>query len=663
MALILANTKFRSPKKKFMVEHFGITERLSSGDVFDSILKLKFQDFHVREIDSDGQVLFLDELISRSDVATEVESKKILVDAAYQSLGAEFVIQMDAECEIAKLVSEEDMLELKAFLRSGIDESKPFCVMASSKLNESKDNRKQFHDTIRRFYGEFLVTDTLESDEGRSIRVWIKKFQQQEQLKYKQEALAATGGQAHSRGKKRSKPSSSARDNSGISVGVMMKDPWPKDRADYLHFRMYKENRDTAEAIQSIARCLRIPPKSFQFCGTKDRRGITVQSVSVYRISEEALKRALLHSSWDKAVRVSHLEYKEYPNKIGRSRGNQFEICLRRVSSTISRGDIDSLFENLKKVGFLNYYGLQRFGTRAVRTHQIGGLLLKGDWKGVVDALLSPEADNRKDSVSVNIDGSNERNEWRSLYAEGKLEQAHEMCPSFLYIEKSLLRALHQSGQSNNYLNAIQALPPATCHMYLHSVQSLAFNFALSHRIRQHGMKVVVGDLVATRLYEKEDNNNEDEEDGSNIVSIETEEEAALHSIYDVVLTLVGDSVRIPPNLEKFYNEFFKSNFGFESQILQNKSLPQIVQLRGAYRKAIQRPDNMEWNLIENVADEQVLIKSDVDKLKQSQELEEASGVTSSPSDCDCNAVVFKCDLRSGVYLTMALREVSAVRE
>ena len=631
----------------------GISERLSNGDLFASVLKLKYQDFHVREIDLNGEVIFLDELITRNEVANEAELKKSQLEAAYDSLGESFSMKGDAEAAISELVSDEDMCELKGFLGSEISETRPFCVMGSGKLNESKENRKQFHDTMRKYFGEFLVTDTLESEGGRSIRVWIKKFHEEEQVKYKKEALG--GGGDFSRGKKRSKPTSA-----GVSVGVMMKDPWPKDRPDYMHFRLYKENRDTAEAIQSIARCLRIPPKSFQFCGTKDRRGITVQSVSVYRISEEAFKRAMLHSAWDKAVRVSHFEYRDYPNKIGRSSGNQFEVCLRQVDANFSKEQIDCLFCNLQKVGFLNYYGLQRFGTRSVRTHHVGGLLLKGDWKGVVDLLLSPEADNRKDTTAVVPTGaSGERNEWRKLYAEGDIEKAHELCPSYMYIEKSLLRALHQSGQATNYLNAIQALPPATCHMYLHSVQSLAFNFALSQRIKTFGLKVVVGDLVVNNSPSAQD---DEEEVALNVCRISSEEEAGRFSIYDVVLTLVGDSVEIPKNMEIFYNEFFLSNFGFESSLLKNedKSLPQIVQLKGAYRKIVQKPSHLEWTIYDQItSDDRILIQSDVDKLKPRDDSVELSANTQEPT----TAVVFKCNLNSGVYLTMALREVSLVRE
>ena len=49
----------------------------------------------------------------------------------------------------------------------------------------------------------------------------------------------------------------------------------------YLHFTLYKENMETSEAIAHLANKCRTNEKYFGFAGTKDRRGRTVQRVSV----------------------------------------------------------------------------------------------------------------------------------------------------------------------------------------------------------------------------------------------------------------------------------------------------------------------------------------------------------------------------------------------
>jgi tRNA pseudouridine13 synthase len=595
-------------------------------------MRRRFQDFHVRELDLDGNPEYLDALLNRASIADEFKESADQVDSLYSSIGHEFNFPSAFMEKVTPLVTADDLSTLTEFLRTPVDDSNPFCVLPSSQLNDDKDNRKAFHGVIREFFGSILSTDTLEEGDSRSIRVWIKKFHESEQTKYKQESL----------GNKRPRTD---RNNSGVSVGVMMKNPWPKDRPDHLHFRLYKENRDTAEAIQSLARCLRIPPKSFSTCGTKDRRGITVQSVSVYRISIETMKRAILHPSWDNAVRVSHFEYKSYPNKIGRSGGNRFSICLRRIDPNFSNEQINSLFEQLKSKGFLNYYGLQRFGTRKVRTHHVGGLLMAQNWKGVVDALLSPEADACIQTSDSSSPQQASRLEWRFEYANGNIEKALELCPPFMYIEKSLLRALHISGQSSNYLNAIQSLPSSNVQLYLHAVQSLVFNAVLSERVKRHGLQVMIGDLV--------------EVDG--VVSVvETEEDKSKYSIHNVVLSLVGNAVQISPLMESSYESFLTEKFNVSLEHMRSPDLPPLLQLKGAYRNILAQARNLEWAVHENVSDQDVLIKSDVDILS---EREPTLPNQTSSSGLSYKAVKFDCDLASGVYLTMALREITEASE
>jgi tRNA pseudouridine13 synthase len=392
--------------------------------------------------------------------------------------------------------------------------------------------------------------------------------------------------------------------------------------------------------------------------------------VSVYRISIETMRKALLHSSWDNAVRIGHLEYKSFGLKIGSAGGNHFRIALRYIPESVNRESIDSLFTQLAHKGFLNYYGLQRFGTRSVRTHHVGGLLLAQNWRGAVDVLLSPAADERqKTSERISTDESADRSHWRTEYAQGNIKEAYELCPSYLYIEKSLLRALHMSGQTGNYLNAIQALPTSTCHLYLHAVQSLVFNEALSERIRRHGLRVVVGDLVAVSGGSKRQREGADEDaDGAEddgkveeVKIIESQEEAERYTIHDVVLTLVGNTVQVPPNMTDFYATVFRDRFDCPIESLSGGNLPNFIQLRGAYRKIVQKASNLKWQIFDSVSDSDVLIKSDVDVLRTDPVESPPEPVVTDPESKRYKAVVFECDLNSGVYLTMALREVTEI--
>lgn len=53
---------------------------------------------------------------------------------------------------------------------------------------------------------------------------------------------------------------------------------------------------------------------------------------------------------------------------------------------------IQSAMEDLERLGFLNYFGLQRFGTTSVNTHSVGLALLKSEWKEAAMLILKPRA-------------------------------------------------------------------------------------------------------------------------------------------------------------------------------------------------------------------------------------------------------------------------------
>ncbi|KAL4708733.1 hypothetical protein ACJJTC_002568 [Scirpophaga incertulas] len=67
--------------------------------------------------------------------------------------------------------------------------------------------------------------------------------------------------------------------------------------------------------------------------------------------------------------------------------GNRFQIALRNV--TAPEETIETACKQLVEKGFLNYYGLQRFGTRiGVPTYQIGLKLLLGQYQEAIELIL-----------------------------------------------------------------------------------------------------------------------------------------------------------------------------------------------------------------------------------------------------------------------------------
>ena len=117
-----------------------------------------------------------------------------------------------------------------------------------------------------------------------------------------------------------------------------------------------KENLNTADAAQRLARFAGLRERDISYAGLKDRNAIARQWFSLH-----LLNREVDWASWnDPALRLLRVERHNRKLRRGAHRGNRFDIVLRDV-----RGDIDALTERLQRIGgqgVPNYFGEQRFG-------------------------------------------------------------------------------------------------------------------------------------------------------------------------------------------------------------------------------------------------------------------------------------------------------------
>lgn len=178
---------------------------------------------------------------------------------------------------------------------------------------------------------------------------------------------------------------------------------WPKHIPQFVHFLMYKESLDTMEACYKVADCLRMKVDNFAYAGknpvlmlvvqgyihqfligVKDKRAKTTQWVSVRKVPPEKL---LKRTKPMRNVKIGNICFKNKPLKLGKLKGNRFRIALRNV--TADDDTINKAMESLNVNGFINYYGMQRFGNdKEVPTFLIGVKLLQGNFKEVITYFL-----------------------------------------------------------------------------------------------------------------------------------------------------------------------------------------------------------------------------------------------------------------------------------
>ena len=555
-------------------------------------------------------------------------------------------------------------------------------TVRSAVIND-RELRGKIHQAVRRIFSSRLETST--DDDG---------------------GIIISAASTSTKNGRATKPNGAWQDRHPQKKGKL---GWQELGGEYLHFTLYKENKDTMEVISYLARQTKIRPQSFQFAGTKDRRGVTVQRVSVYRVYADrmaGLNRTLRGS------KIGGYEYHPCGLELGELKGNEFIITLRdcsfpsvEVSPPETKVELISALvreavEQLGNKGFLNYYGLQRFGTFSTRTDTIGLKMLKGDFEGAVNAILdfSPEAlaaaQDPLSSMSgndlVSSDDKARAHALHSFKTTGKIHPAIDDLPKKFSAESSIIRHLGGGDRSRDYLGALQTVPRNLRLMYVHAYQSLVWNVAAGERWKRYGEQVTEGDLVLVDEHKnkvgKEANMDDVDADGEVIIkpaaddsatSAEdmfiraralSKEEAAsgVYSIFDVVLPSPGYDVLYPANnMAEFYQTFMASERGGGLDPYDMRRKWKDVSLSGSYRKVLARPENCSFEVREYVHEDEQFVQTDLQKLEgKARNSAEDSSVPVQPQvhpegeKAAKIAVILTLQLGSSQYATMALREL-----
>jgi tRNA pseudouridine13 synthase len=151
-------------------------------------------------------------------------------------------------------------------------------------------------------------------------------------------------------------------------------------------------------AIKILARAIGTKEKFFGVSGNKDKRAVTTQRVSTFANHWNALARVELGEN----LRIGNLEYCDEEVKMGSHSGNQFVITLRGVQQEVTDSLISSRIDQLRALGFINYFGLQRFGSATdTGTHRIGLCMLKQDYEQAVKLILGLRDDRHTEEAEA----------------------------------------------------------------------------------------------------------------------------------------------------------------------------------------------------------------------------------------------------------------------
>lgn len=434
---------------------------------------------------------------------------------------------------------------------------------------------------------------------------------------------------------------------------------WAELGGEHLHFSLLKENKDTMEVISFISSRLGMKPRSFAFAGTKDRRGVTVQRVSVFRKNAEQICH-LNRDMW--GSKIGDFTYEKHALELGDLTGNEFHITLRDCQFpgadnlddegklALANKVVGGAVQSIQSHGFLNYYGLQRFGTYLIGTDEIGKLILKNDYKGAVDAILSysPECLSAgQDPDFVTSDGKPlsrddiARAKAIDIFkATGRAKEALDKLPRKFSAESTIIRHLERGDRKTDYMGAILQINRNLRLMYVHAYQSLVWNHAVSERWAQSGDKVVEGDLVLVEANADKPEVEELDQNGEVVVlpaaddtAVSTDdmfqrarplsaEEAASgkFSIFDIVLPTPGYDIEYPLNaIGDFYKTFMGSERGGGLDPANMRRAQKDFSLSGSYRKIMGTVGNdVTYEVKAYTEDNEQMVETDLDRINKS---------------------------------------------
>jgi len=674
-------------------------------EVLEGVLKQRYSDFIVNEILPNGNVVHLTSTKAPRPKQQKAANNSVQVADAPSngeevSQGGEPASELvqqngkgrDSEQKVESLpdVAEADREKLVGYFNE--DAVKDILKLYHS-IKEHPTKKAHEHPTVRT---DFTTDRSVRSQIHQHIREVFKSTI--ESSTDHDGVLILKAANMNSRGKQQGN-SWNRPQNKNQRPGKL---GWLDRGGEYLHFTIYKENKDTMEVVSWLTRNLKCNAKNFQFAGTKDRRAVTTQRCSAYRIEAERLEA---QNKTLRGSKVGDFEYHQQGLELGDLSGNEFVITLRDCKILNAENtpiDLDSFtqelqtrMQSLHSNGYLNYYGQQRFGTFSTRTDVIGRYILQENFQAACDAILEFQQDalaaaQQPDSTATI--GQDDKNRALAIHTwrkDGTLNAALDILPRKFSAEAQLMR--HLAKQSGDYLGALMTIQRNLRLMYVHAHQSYIWNMVATNRMKLYGSKVVAGDLVL--VHEHKDkaipssddtttNDTTTDADGEQIIAPAPHDRATApsdvferarplsaaeassnaYTIFDIVLPQPGYDILYPANASgTYYETFMATPAGGQLDPHNMRRKHREFSLSGSYRKVVARIGQaFAVETDRYSADNEQLAKTDLDNLYADAGNEAATATPAQQKrEGDKVAAVLKFQLGASQYATVALRELS----
>jgi tRNA pseudouridine13 synthase len=562
-------------------EEVGITEYMCPENPgFKCVLKHRYSDFIVNEIGVDGKVVWIKE--DPEDISNQIEGETSKKEELTEEKAEEII-----KSKFSQFLDEKEKEDLTKLIINYLYKIHQVNDSIEVKFIDNKDMRRQLHENIREYF-PFLDSETVEYKEKKEKKIKISYMTKQNMFKRRK--------------------------------------VFPDKNKNVLLFSLLKRNIDTIGALDYISRLLHRTQKTIKFAGNKDKRGITTQRISSYNTLPNELVNITKNKRWNKNIEISNFSFSDKELRLGLLKGNQFCVCFRFVEGLKDlKADLDLITKSINEKGFINYFGMQRFGVGNVSTHIIGKYVIKKMWKEAFAKIIS--TDNMYDAMKqCGLSTNDVEKEIFDLEDKNKqmtiITDILKILPK--YTNESKLLFNYKKIGKNSYQSSFNSLSKQLQVLYPHSYQSYIWNMSVSYRIKKYGRKLIIGDIVKKHesLYQEKNQEEDcdcgeevDDNDEKKVENSEkqekidkifldnfdyvTEDNINKYKFDDLVIPIVGYEIYYPKNDVKDYiEELLKKDElsfkDFEYQAVNFNST-------GYFRKVIEKPlNNVTYEIIKH---------------------------------------------------------------
>ncbi len=166
----------------------------------------------------------------------------------------------------------------------------------------------------------------------------------------------------------------------------------PSRDGRYRVYLMTKQKLSTFEAVEHIRRQFGLKPGAISYCGLKDKQGTTEQLVAI-DATDVALQEPRL--------RLKFLGRSDSPVSAANTASNRFAVTVRALQRD-EVGQLNASVAEVSRLGVVNYFDSQRFGSLKHGQGFIAKDLLRGDFEAALrNYMAKPSQLDRSEDAKV----------------------------------------------------------------------------------------------------------------------------------------------------------------------------------------------------------------------------------------------------------------------